>query len=143
MKKSELKKLLKPIVKECIQETLLEGGLLSNVIAEVAKGLTMPQQLVTEDRRQNEGEMKKLQLQEKQNRSQKMKETRRKMLDAIGKDSYNGVDLFEGTSPMTRAGNPSASPAQGALSNVDASDPGVDLSQFAGKANIWKALEKG
>ena len=39
MKKSDLKHLIKPLVKECIHEVLLEEGLLSNVVAEVAKGL--------------------------------------------------------------------------------------------------------
>ena len=39
MKKSDLKQLIKPLVKECIHEVLLEEGLLSNVVSEVAKGL--------------------------------------------------------------------------------------------------------
>ena len=39
MKKAELKKVIKPLVKECIHEVLLEEGLLSNVVSEVAKGL--------------------------------------------------------------------------------------------------------
>ena len=39
MNKSDLKKLIKPLVKECIHEVLLEEGLLSNVVSEVAKGL--------------------------------------------------------------------------------------------------------
>ena len=39
MKKTDLKKLIKPLVKECIHEVLLEEGLLSNVVSEVAKGL--------------------------------------------------------------------------------------------------------
>ena len=39
MKKSDLKELIKPLVKECIHEVLLEEGLLSNVVSEVAKGL--------------------------------------------------------------------------------------------------------
>ena len=39
MKRSELKKIIRPMVKECVQETLLEGGLLSNIVAEVTKGL--------------------------------------------------------------------------------------------------------
>ena len=37
MKKNDLKQLIKPLVKECIHEVLLEEGLLSNVVAEVAK----------------------------------------------------------------------------------------------------------
>ena len=40
MRKSDLKKLIKPIVKECIQEYLLEDGVLSKVISEVAVGLS-------------------------------------------------------------------------------------------------------
>ena len=39
MKKSDLKQLIKPLVKECIHEVLLEEGLLSNVVSEVAKGM--------------------------------------------------------------------------------------------------------
>ena len=97
MKKTDLKKVLKPLIKECIKETLFEEGILSSVIAEVVKGLGTTQQLVVEQKQNNEDEIKKMQLQEKQKRSQKINETRKKMLDAIGKSSYNGVDLFEGT----------------------------------------------
>ena len=39
MKKDELKKLIKPLVKECIHEVLLEEGLLSSIVSEVAKGM--------------------------------------------------------------------------------------------------------
>ena len=39
MKKTELKEIIKPLVKECIQEVLIEEGLLSNVVSEVVKGL--------------------------------------------------------------------------------------------------------
>ena len=39
MKRSELKKLIKPIVKECVQETILNDGLLSNIVSEVAQGM--------------------------------------------------------------------------------------------------------
>ena len=38
MTKSEMKKIMKPLVKECLQEMLLEEGLLSNLISEVNKG---------------------------------------------------------------------------------------------------------
>jgi nitrogen regulatory protein PII len=144
MKKSELKKVLKPIIKECVKEALFEEGILSGVISEVVKGLGTTQQLVVEDTRQNEDEMKKMQLQEKQKRSHKMKETRKKMLDVIGKDSYNGVDLFEGTTPVSRAGNPGeGSTPQGALAGTDPRDSGVDISAFMGNKNVWKALAGG
>ena len=40
MNKAELKKLIKPVVKECIQEVLIEEGLLTEVVAQVASGMT-------------------------------------------------------------------------------------------------------
>ena len=39
MKRSDLKKVIKPLVKECIHEVLLEEGLLSNIVSEVAQGM--------------------------------------------------------------------------------------------------------
>jgi len=83
-------------------------------------------------------------LQERQKRSQKINETRKKMLDAIGKSSYNGVDLFEGTAPIASAGNPGESTSpQGALTGVDPGDPGVDISGLMKNAGVWKTLAKG
>tara|TARA_R110000824_G_scaffold101619_4_gene241355 strand:+ start:388 stop:555 length:168 start_codon:yes stop_codon:yes gene_type:complete len=40
MNKSQLKKLIKPVVKECIQEVLIEEGLLAEVVSQVSAGLT-------------------------------------------------------------------------------------------------------
>ena len=82
-----------------------------------------------------------MQLEEKKKRSQKINETRKKMLDAIGKESYNGVDLFEGTAPLGRAGKPgAATQSQGALSDVAASDAGIDISSLMDNASAWKQL---
>ena len=39
MNKTDLKKLIKPLVKECIHEVLIEEGVLSSVVSEVAKGI--------------------------------------------------------------------------------------------------------
>ena len=78
MKKSELKKVLKPIIKECIQETLFKEGLLSNIISEIMRGLNGTQQPIVEQN--NEDEIRQMQLEEKQKRSQKAIETRKKML---------------------------------------------------------------
>ena len=140
MKKADLKKILKPLVKECIQEALLEEGLLSNVIAEVVKGLGAGQQPIVEQR-QNNDEINKMQVEEKKKRSQKINETRQKMLDAVGNDSYNGVNLFEGTTPLGRAGAPGeATQVQGALSGVDSNDAGIDISNLMGNISTWRQL---
>lgn len=140
MKKAELKKVLKPIVKECIQEALLEEGLLSNLISEVVKGLGAPQQPIVEQK-QNDDEIRKLQMEEKKKRAEQMNETRKKMLDAIGNTSLNGVDLFEGTTPLGRAGTPGeAAQPGGALAGIDPGDAGVDISNLMGSTKIWKKM---
>ena len=46
MKRSELKKILKPLIQECIKESLLEDGLISGIIAEVMRGINSPQLIV-------------------------------------------------------------------------------------------------
>ena len=48
MKKSELKS----IIKECVKEVLFEEGVLSDLIAEVAFGITKAQEVITESKQQ-------------------------------------------------------------------------------------------
>ena len=94
MKKADLKKAIKPLVKECIQEVLLEEGLLSNIVSEVANGLQSTNVVV-------EAQQTSTQQTSNVNKHQQIKlnEHKKKMLEAIGKDAYNGVDLFEGPTP--------------------------------------------
>ena len=129
MKKSELKTLIKPLVKECIHEVLIEEGLLSNVVAEVAKGMSAAPIV---ENRTPAPVAKKM----KQPRTQ-LVEHRKKMLDAIGRDSYNGVDLFEGTTPMN-----ASDPKPGATDMGHPSDPGVDISSLIGQSSqIWQNMK--
>ena len=48
MNKTQLKALIKPVVKECIQEVLIEEGLLTEVVSQVAAG--MNQQPIVENK---------------------------------------------------------------------------------------------
>ena len=48
MKKSELKKLIKPIVEECVRDVLFKQGVLSSVVSEVMIGMSSKQPLVEE-----------------------------------------------------------------------------------------------
>jgi len=144
MKRSELKKLIKPIVKECIQESLLEDGVLSKVISEVVMGLNSTNNLVREKKkapRQQE------QLVEKKENEvlQSLKAQRQEMLDSIGGGNYNGVDLFEGTDPLASAGTPGEPSApSSALAGVNAKDPGIDISSLMGAfGNTWRAISNG
>jgi hypothetical protein len=139
MKKSEFKEM----IKESVKEVLIEEGVLKSVISEVVKAVgqtqTVQQPVATQ---QTFTEQASLEAVEKQ--KQKLAETRKKMLDAIGKDSCGGVDLFEGTTPIKKAGSPAAptgSPSS-ALEGVDPNDSGVDISSLLGGANVWKQLIK-
>ena len=39
MKSSELKRILKPLIKEAVKEIILEEGILSKIVSEVAQGM--------------------------------------------------------------------------------------------------------
>ena len=139
MKRSELKKMIKPIVKECVHETILNDGLLSNIISEVASGLG--NQFIIENKETvvpqetNENSVRMEQLKESQRAS------RKKLLDEIGKNSFNGVDLFEGTTPIRDSGTPSATSQASPLSGQDPNDAGVDISGImALGGKNWKTL---
>ena len=74
-------------------------------------------------------------------RIQKINETRKNMLDAIGESSFNGADLFEGTTPLGRGGTPGeeAQPA-GALTGTAPGDAGVDISNLMSSTKMWKKM---
>ena len=115
MKTNELKKVLKPLIKQCIKEVIFEEGVLSGIISEVVKGVdTAPvireQKQVSKPKPTN-GLAKK-----------NFEQQRKKMLDAIGKSSFNGVNVFEGVEPARE------SDQQSPLANVAPGDPGVDIS---------------
>jgi len=144
MKKQELAKILKPLVKQCIREVLFEEGVLSNVISEVVIGLNAgPQPIVEQTQQRTQPTAPPPRDEEADRRKQKINETRKQMLDAIGKSSYNGVDLFEGTKPISSSPAPGAPPSHSPLANMDPEDAGVDISALMGKTPVWNALLGG
>ena len=137
MNKSQLKKLIKPVVKECIQEVLIEEGLLTEVVAQVASGMSRQPIVENKPKKRNDKLFNEdLQMQRKSREAnKKLQAHRKKLLDSIGGDAYNGVDLFEGTTPAP----PQQEQGKGALSGIDPRDPGVDISKFA-SSGMWKKL---
>ena len=115
MKTNELKKVLKPLIKQCIKEVIFEEGVLSGIISEVMKGVDakpiVREQKQVSKPKPNNGKTKT-----------RLQEQKKKMLDAIGKDSYNGVNVFEGVEP-TRESN-----QRSPLANINPGDSGVDIS---------------
>jgi hypothetical protein len=148
MKQSELKKVLKPLIKECIKEVIFEEGILSGIISEVVKGaspvlhtnqrvekLDESSQIAQDAAARSELERKK-ELEAKA--KIKLQETRKKMLDAIGMDSVNGVNIFEGTEPLRKGGTPGSTSPRSPLQNYQPEDAGVDISAiFSSK---WKDM---
>ena len=155
MNKAQLKKLIKPVVKECIQEVLIEEGLLAEVVSQVSAGLTKQPIVETREPNTHMGLGKRtnipndklfnedLQMKRKsQEVNQKLLEHRKKLLDSIGADAYNGVDLFEGTAPLKESGTPGTAHKPNVLGD-DPTDAGVDISSIMGNAGkIWQALKQ-
>ena len=143
MKKSEFKKLLKPIVKECIRESLLEDGILSSVIVEVTKGLASgPMVEQTRNKKQStkiEAPPKAHQVQEAMSVNQRLAKHKKGLMSAIGADAYGGVDLFEGTTPAPAQASQMHAP--GPLNGTDPNDAGIDISGImAVGGGKWKSL---
>ncbi len=145
MNKDNLKTILRPLIKECIKEVIFEEGILSGIVSEVLTGAQSASAQPLIERapqpvaKQPPPEQQHAQYE--QDRRRKLQETRHKMAKAIGESAYNGVDIFEGTQPISKAGQPGndAHPA-GALSGVDPGDPGVDLGAFFGASQNWSKL---
>ncbi len=146
MNKKELKQLIKPLVKECINEVLLQEGVLSSIISEVMIGTqgavlqeqaTPAPQKPTRQLETDEQAMQRIQERQRQASNQK-----RKLLDAIGKDAYGGVDLFEGTQPLNGGGTAGKTEAQGALSGYAPEDAGVNIDGLLNIAGgSWKKIK--
>jgi len=127
------KKQLKTLIKECVKEVVFEEGFLSGIISEVVVGLDKTPLV---ESKKEEPIFKRDPVQFKK----KASATRKRLLEAAAKNSYGGADLFEGTTPLTKAQSEGGG-TQGALSSVDPRDPGVNIDNIPG-ANMWKHLIK-
>ncbi len=136
MNKNELKKILRPLIKECVREVIFEEGALSTIVSEVLKGAAA-QSVIKEN---NTPPNRQVDVERAEQKRKQLLEQKRKMLDVIGKDAYNGVDLFEGTSPMSAPRSQSSPQGSRPLDGVSPHDPGVDISGFGMASGIWKKL---
>jgi len=138
MNKNELKKVLKPLIKECIKEVMFEDGTLSSIIAEVMRGTQQaPAQPIVEQRQYQKPQAR---LETDEEAKARLAAKRKTLMDSIGHGAYNGVNLFEGTTP---APAPSTGGGQGALDGVAPNDPGVDISKLMNKTSaIWAKMNE-
>ena len=134
MKREELRRMIKPMVRDCVHELLLEDGFLSTLISEVARGLsnaTVLTEQVTPPAPTPQPAPEP--------RHTDYTEQKRGLMDAIGRGAYNGVDLFESTTPTPPPAK--AAPQGSPMSGIDPSDRGIDISaieKLAGRN--WKNL---
>ena len=138
MKKAELKKVLKPLIKDCIKEVIFEDGVLSGIISEVVQGLS--KEVIVEQRAHSAQQNTSVNTEPAV--KQQLTETRKKMLAAIGTDAYGGIDLFEGTAPMSTSGNEVSTSVADPMAGRDPGDAGIDISALmsVGNAGNWGAL---
>ena len=137
MKKQELQKILKPLIKECIKEVIFEEGVLSSLIKEVAVGIGT-QQTIVETRVEEpvqDFSRQAVQLQEEQRLA--LEERKRKIEESIGLGN-----VLEGVEPLASGGTPGEPSSKSPLAGYAANDPGVDISglmALAGGQN-WKKM---
>jgi hypothetical protein len=143
MNAADLKKVLKPLIKECIKEILFdEAGLFKRIIKETASAFA--ESAPVQVREQISAEEPRLFA--PQERPQRhLDESKKQLMKAIGEGAYGGINLFENVSPIVaeapariEAGVPVPSQAGNPLAGLDPSDPGIDISALMGFSSSWK-----
>jgi len=124
MKASEFKKILRPLIKQTVKEVMLEEGILSNIVAEVARGLSG--NLVVESAMDKEVDH--------QREAEALEKQRQERIKKLNESSKVG-NAFAGTKEIREQTSHSA------LSGVNPADRGVDISAIEKIANgKWKQL---
>ena len=139
MKKQELQKILKPLIKECIKEVIFEEGVLSNLIKEVALGIG-PQQTIVETKVQepeHDFSRHRVELQEEAQRA--MADKKRKLEESLG-GGFEGI--FDNVDPIKSAGSPGQKTSNSPLANYAPDDAGVDITGIMalGGGKNWKNM---
>lgn len=143
---------LKKIIRECIKEVIFEeNGVISHIIKESLSISPIKdiEHIPFEQDRQGKrsiqeeklfnvgstGRQSSLPSREKQ----QISETKKKLMETIGKDAYNGVNLFEGTAPLSSGGNVgnTVTAPSSPLSNVAPDDPGVPIDKIFESSHLW------
>jgi hypothetical protein len=127
MKVSEFKKILKPLIEQTVKEVLLQEGVLSKIVSEVATGLQAP--LVENKTQPNDARLSEEQYErQRQQRIKKLNESTK----------LKNVNVFEGVQhiPETNQAGP--------LAGVAPTDAGVDITAIQAIAKgKWKKLAGG
>ena len=139
MKKEQLQKILKPLIKECIKEVIFEEGVLSNIIKEVAVGIGSQQTIVESVQEPSQDfSRQRVELQEEARAA--MQEKKRRLEESMG-GGFSGI--FDSTEPLSSGGSvQKEGSAQSPLSAYAPNDAAVDINglmNIAGGHN-WKKM---
>ena len=136
MDKAKMKKILKPLVQECLREMILdEEGVLSHIISEVVKA--QGGMLVERQQPQQQPVQKQQRLFESDDEARnRMEKMRNRLNEVAGGSMFNGVEPIPGES-MPMGNIPPALMAADAGVNVE------DLAKLVGGAGRWKASVDG
>jgi hypothetical protein len=139
MKKQELQKILKPLIKECIKEVIFEEGVLSNLIKEVALGIGSQQTIVETKVQEPEHDFSRQRVELQEEAQRAMADKKRKLEESLG-GGFEGI--FDNVDPIKSAGSPGQKTSNGALSNYAPDDAGVDISGIMaiGGGKNWKNM---
>jgi flagellin-like hook-associated protein FlgL len=140
MNSNDLKKTLRPLVKQLVKEAMQEE--LTTVISEIIKQTSSVQMV---EQRQVQPQMNKKLQEDRAAEKQKQIEERRKRLEEFSKNSFGGMNLFEGTTPTPAprdvSGTKGAEPVASPLAGVDPSDSGVDISGLLKMTGGWRQIK--
>ena len=130
MKASEFKKILKPLFEQTVKEVLLKEVVLSNIVAEVARGLN---NTILEQRHTSENSALLKSEEDTRQREDLREQQRQERIKKLNESSKFG-DVFKGTRQLEDR-------SHGPLTGIASSDKGVDISAIEKLASgKWKRL---
>ena len=125
MEAHDFKKILKPLIKQTVREVILEDGILSNIVAEVARGLRSDMIVEARDNKKTSNQEEK--------ESARLKSQKQERVKKLNESNKIG-NYFSGTEEIKED-------SQGPLSGVSPGDSGVDISAIQKIASgKWKQL---
>ena len=142
MKVSEFKKVIKPLIKECIKEVMIEDDMFTNIMVGVISEMKV---LQPQSKPQSRPRDNSLMLEQKQDRLEADRQRRIKLMNERANLMVGGVNVFEGVEPLTesQARGDSGMAAPGSLTGIDPSDAGVNISGLVNLAGgRWNRLQK-
>jgi len=147
MKKTELKKILMPLIKECIKESLQDADFLNTIVSEVlqvagSKALLGESvQLPTPQSKPQAAFTNDLYTESAKKQKKELSKMKQELMESSRKQ-FGGVNVFEGVEALSKGGSTSPSvQASHAISSYAPDDAGIDISGlFNQNADIWKKL---